>query len=231
MCNAILLRSAELAAVNASLSPEEFKKRLVEWVVEDNLPFTVVESARFRPLFSPGTMIPSANTIKRETMKCYQEQGACVRDRLCNAGSKISLTLDCWTSPNTQAFMGITAHYIDDAWVPHSLVLDFAPLDSQHAGEDLCETLVAACDQFGILPKLLGIATDNAANIDKLLVCFEGACLDRGVTFDKKEQHVKCVAHVTNLAVQALLRELGTEPSSAESSLDDDVTTQAGKVP
>jgi hypothetical protein len=149
----------------------------------------------------------------------------------CRQQDKTSLTLDCWTSPNAKAFMGITAHYIDDDWKPQSLVLAFVHLDSQHAGEDLCEALVAACEQFNILPELLGITTDNAANIDKLLACFEQACLDRGVTFDKKEQHVRCAAHVINLAVQALLRELGTVPSSAESSVDNDTATQAGKVP
>ena len=45
------------------------------------------------------------------------------------------------------------------------------------------------------------------------------------------KQHVKCAAHIANLAVQALLHELGTEPSSAESSRDDGTTTRAGKVP
>jgi hypothetical protein len=149
----------------------------------------------------------------------------------CRQQDKISLTLDCWTSSNVQAFMGITAHYIDDTWVPRSLILDFVPLEGEHTGENLCEALVATCERFNILPKILGIATDNASNIDKLLCCFKTACLDRGVTFDKEEQHVRCVAHITNLAVQALLRELGTEPSSAGSSRDDGTTTQAGNVP
>lgn len=236
MCNSIFLRSAKLATTKAPLSPEEFRKHLVRWVVRSDQPFTAVEDEDFRSLLSrpkPDIAVPSADTIKNEIMKTYEEKKACIGDQLRNAGSKISLTLDCWTSPNAKAFLGITAHYIDDVWVPRSLVLDFVPLDSQHAGEDLCEALVATCEQFGILPKLLGIATDNAANISKLLVCFESACLDldRGVTFDKKEQHVRCVAHITNLAVQALLRELGTVPWSAESSLDDDTATQAGKVP
>jgi hypothetical protein len=230
-CNFNLLRSAELTVIKTVISPEEFRKRLVQWVVQDDQPFTAVETARFRSLFSPDTVIPSADTIKNEVMKTYKEKKACIGDRLRNAGSKTSLTLDCWTSPNAKAFMGITAHYIDDDWKPQSLVLAFVHLDSQHAGEDLCEALVAACEQFNILPELLGITTDNAANIDKLLACFEQACLDRGVTFDKKEQHVRCAAHVINLAVQALLRELGTVPSSAESSVDNDTATQAGKVP
>jgi hypothetical protein len=51
----------------------------------------------------------------------------------------------------------------------------------------------------------MGITTDNASNIDNLLVCFEGVCESRGIEFDKKKQHVRCMAHIVNLAVQALL--------------------------
>ena len=102
-------------------------------------------------------------------------------------GSRISLTLDCWTSPNTQAFMGITAHYIDDAWVSRSLILDFISLEGEHSGENMCETLVATCERFNILPNnILGITTDNASNNKTLLECFERACHDRSVPFSKE---------------------------------------------
>jgi hypothetical protein len=125
--------------------------------------------------------------------------------------SKISLTLDCWTSPNGLAFLGVTAHYIDASWTPHDLVLDFLPLHGAHTGENLCEALVDVCSRFEILPKLLGVTSDNAANIGKLLVGFEAACKERNVPFNASRQHVRCVLHVLNLAVQALLRELKAE--------------------
>jgi hypothetical protein len=85
-----------------------------------------------------------------------------------------------------------------------------------------------------ILHKLLGVTTDNAANNNTLLACLERVCHDRGIVFDKSEQHVRCVAHVVNLAVQALLRELGTDASDGESSPnsgDSDAVMQAGKLP
>ena len=78
-------------------------------------------------LFKPDIVIPSP-TIKREIMKRHREEAIRTGDRPCNAGSKVSITLDYWTSPNTKAFMGITAHYIDDAWTLRSLLLDFVPL-------------------------------------------------------------------------------------------------------
>jgi hypothetical protein len=203
-------------------------------MVRGDQPFTVVEEEDFQPMlehFRCEFSIPSASTVKREIMKMHEEEIDHVRDRLQKAGSRISLALDCWTSLNTKAFLGITAHYIDDAWIPRSLVLDLAHLPGLHTGKDLCETLVAKCDQFGILDNILGITTDNAANIDKLLGCFEQACHDRCIPFDRKQQHVRCMAHVANLAVQTLLRGLGAEASDGDSSPNSDTTTQAGQLP
>jgi hypothetical protein len=144
-------------------------------------------------------------------MEMYAKELDHVRDRLRNTGSKISITLDCWTSPHTRGYLGVTAHYIDTTWVPQSLVLGFAHLTGTHTGQDLCDTFVDMCERFGILGNILGITTDNAANNDTLLRCFEEACCKRGVLFDKKQQHMRCMAHVANLAVQAFLRKLKAE--------------------
>jgi hAT family protein len=207
---------------------------MVMWMVGDSIPFSCAESARFRwmlNLLKPGIVLPSAVTTKRETMDHYHKEATHVGERLRNAGSKISVTLDCWTSPNVKAFLGITAHYVDDTWTLRSLVLDFVPLAGSHSGEELCEAFVAECDRFGILGKLLGVTTDNAANIHKLLVRLQSVCLQRHITFDAKEQHVRCIAHISNLAVQALLRELRAESVDDDASFDNSATTQAEKLP
>lgn len=226
-------RSVQLAGPNSKrvLSDEEFRDLLVRWVIRTDQPFTVVENADFRALInmkSPDTAIPSGHTVKRDVMKRYREQERGVGEQLRNAGSRISVTLDCWTSPNNEGFLGITGHYIDDNWVLQSLLLDFVPMHGDHTGENLCGAFVGVCEQRGILDKLQGVTTDNAANIGRLLTCFEGACCERGIKFSKEQQHMRCVSHVMNLAVQALLRELKAEDSGDNSDLDYSVTTQAG---
>ena len=90
-------------------------------------PFTVAEDPRFRLALArlkPNAGVPSADTIKWEIMGRYHRKEAFrVGEMLRSVDSKISLTADCWTSPNGLAFFGVTAHYIDDQWVPHDLVL------------------------------------------------------------------------------------------------------------
>ena len=207
----LLFRSAEQENVEVPFTQEEFRKRILGWVVCEHQPFLTIENPKLRwvfDLFKPKPVVPSASTIKNEIVKGYQEEQARIRDLLCSADRKVSITLDCWTSPNTKAFMGITVHYIDDSWTLQSHILDFVPLYEEHTGKKLCGAFVASCDRFGILPKILGITTDNASNMNTLFAYLEGVCRDRGIVFEKKEQRVRCMAHVTNLSVQALLRGL-----------------------
>jgi hypothetical protein len=215
----------------------EFWRLLVRWVVCDNQAFEVVENANFRSLLmllKPDINVPSATTIKGEVMKCYGEGANRLGALLRHADCKISLTSDCWTSPNTKAFMAITVHFIDDDWVLRSLVSDFIHLGGSHSGEDLCAAFAASCDRFGVLDKILAITTDNASNIGRSLVLLERACHQNGIVFEEKEQHVRCMAHVINLAVQALLCKLDAEVAdrkfdgaAVEETPDDDAVEEA----
>jgi hypothetical protein len=198
-------------------------------VVDGMLPFSLVELGAFRLCFNlckPDVALPSAKTLKGDLMKCYRQEDGRVNERLRNASGKISVTFDCWTSPNNEAYLGVTGHYIDNDWAMQSLLLDFVPLPGEHTGENLCGAFVDVCVRRGILDKLLGVTTDNAANMGKCLADLEGACRARGVTFDKDQQRVRCVAHVVDLAVQAFLRELKAEDSTADSDPDCGVATQ-----
>jgi len=189
-------------------SEGEMRNRLVRLVVRGGLPLSIVGLAEFRSysnLLKPGVAIPSRNTVKSDSTKCYREKANRIGEQLRNAGSKISVTLDCWTSPNNKAFLGITGHYIDSGWKLRSLVLDFVPLSGSHTGANLCGAFVGTCERLGILDKLLGVTTDNASNNGKLLSYFEDFSRKRGITFDKEQQHVRCLAHIMNLAAQAFL--------------------------
>jgi hypothetical protein len=56
---------------------------------------------------------------------------------LANLSSKVSLTLDAWTSRNQLPFLGITMHYFDEKWELVSDLLAFEYLPGSHTGEHL----------------------------------------------------------------------------------------------
>ena len=82
---------------------------------------------------------------------------------------KISLTVDAWTSPFQDDFLGVTAHWIDDNWRQKELVIGFEPLNGTHTGVNLAEALVNVIERFNIGNKLLAITTDNALNMTKMV--------------------------------------------------------------
>jgi hypothetical protein len=100
--------------------------------------FTTIEEHGFRLFIEsirPDLFVPSADTITWAITKDFESVWSEVMTKLAGVGSKISLTLDCWTSDNKKSFMGVTAHWISDEWSMCECLLDFANVSNvQHTG-------------------------------------------------------------------------------------------------
>ena len=69
--------------------------------------------------------------------------------------------------------------------------------------------------------QILGVSTDNASNMDKMFSKFESICEYEGTTFDAKNQRVRCLAHIINLAVQNILKSLKEKPNDEDDILEE----------
>jgi hypothetical protein len=210
-----------------------FREMLVEWVVAEDQPFTAPEAEGFRKMLrlaSPDAKVPSADTIRRDIDRRFCEEKARVRAVLQDAPGRLSFAIDAWTSPNMQAFLGITVHWIDAQWQLHHLLLDMPLLSGRHSGENLCATFEATCRDFGVLPKLLATTTDNASNNDTFLGHLETACQQQGIRFSRGSMHVRCIAHAINLAVQSFLEVLGSAALDSEDAYSEHYTADARPV-
>lgn len=65
-------------------------------------------------------------------------------------GTKLSIALDCWTSPFHQAFMVVTGYFIDKDWNYHEILLGFEPLHGTHTGVNLGSVLLDLLQKHGI---------------------------------------------------------------------------------
>lgn len=63
--------------------------------------------------------------------------------------SRISFTLDGWTSIRGQSYYSVTAHFIDDSWQLHSLALDFIPSKGKHTGSQIAAFFFESINNFG----------------------------------------------------------------------------------
>lgn len=129
--------------------------------------------------------------IKNEFGTMHSE----INRKFADISSKLSLTLDCWTSSSMRAFLGITVHWISD-WTMHECVLDFVDIsDISHTGANLANVLQKVIVDSGIQRKVLAIVTDNARNNDTLFSNIQSMNIEQ----------VRCFGHILNLIVQEAL--------------------------
>lgn len=134
------------------------------------------------------------------------------------SGSKISLTIDGWTSIGMKGYYGITAHFVDKNWKIQSIVLDFVPAKGSHTGASVAKILFEVLKSYDMLDCIQGVTTDNAAVNFTMMRSLE--TLVPG--FDYKNKHFVCFAHILNLAVQDFIKVIEPNRNSLDIEKDFD---------
>ncbi|CAB5200416.1 unnamed protein product [Rhizophagus irregularis] len=164
-------------------------------------------------------LIPSADTVRNDVLDTFKNYQTTMQNLLQNSPGKISFALDGWTSPNVISFLGITCHYIDADWDLKDILVNFVDLSGPHSGENLANVFTKCLQDKKILTKILAIMTDNAANNDTFFKEFKKVCNENRIDFHHKRNHVRCVAHIMNLAVQEILKHIKAGEAQDEDSI------------
>ena len=91
-------------------------------------------------MLSDEAMIPSATYIHQQLENRVQFIEEYILDDL-PTGAKISLAIDCWSSPHCLAFMAINSYFIDKDWQYHEVLLGFKLLTSIYSSINLAWVL------------------------------------------------------------------------------------------
>ncbi|KAG0156345.1 hypothetical protein PDIDSM_3523 [Penicillium digitatum] len=156
-----LQREGEVSASIPFLQ-EDWEEDLLQFLTLNRLPFHLIEH-------------PSFKRIINKALKDRQQRIL----RTLPSGSKISIALDCWTSPFSQAFMAITGYFIDSDWVYREVLLGFKPLHGTHTGSYLSSVLIETLVEHNIEDKVFGLTTDNASNNKTLATALQQAFRDK----------------------------------------------------
>jgi hypothetical protein len=182
-----------------------------DFIIECTLPFRVVEKASFRALIDycnphAEVLIPqSHNTISKSLMDRYNGKKGRIRALLQTATSRIHISCDNWTCGNAgKAYIGITARFVNKEG-RQQLVLAMKELPISHSGENMAGVFLEVSEDFEIT-SLIGFCNcDNAYNNDTMTAAIEEAMIANGYVWSAKLNRLRCVGHISNLAVQALL--------------------------
>ena len=82
---------------------------------------------------------------------------------------KVSFIADMWTSTlSSEAYLGLTIHYIDENWVLRRFLLDIIPFKTHHIGVNMATEISKVLNELKLVSKAIAITTDNEFVI---LVC------------------------------------------------------------
>lgn len=124
-----------------------FENACVDWIVEEYLPFLTVERASFRRMISTLNNNPVVRLTREKVTGIVKERAAAGRAQLKELFKKIdfvAITLDKWTSKAVESYLGVTVHFISDAWELEHLCLQCIPTDSEKStAEDILRDVEA----------------------------------------------------------------------------------------
>ncbi|KAI4328613.1 hypothetical protein L6164_020951 [Bauhinia variegata] len=158
---------------------EEIRKALVVFVIEDEMPFSVVEGHE-----------------KGKLKECLKK--SCVR---------ACLTTDCWTSIQNISYMYLTIHFIDERWRLQKRILNFSQIDN-HKGEIIGKEIDRCLREWGI-ENTFTITVDNASSNDVVISYLRRKLKNwNRLVCEGEYMHMRCAAHILNLIVNDGLKDL-----------------------
>lgn len=210
-------------------SQEEFREKLVKWIILSDEPFSTVEEPAFVEMIhslNPKAEIISDKTVRADLMAIYEKLIDEIKIELSTVPGKLSFTMDGWTAKNVLPFVAIRAHWLDSTWSYKSKMLDFAYVRGEHNGLKLKDIFMNCLSRFDIpIEKVLAITVDNASNNDTFFMWLE----ECGLT--DLMNHIRCIAHIMNLSVQDMLDELKIPcPLVYEPDGEDPLENEVGKL-
>ncbi|KAF5309489.1 hypothetical protein D9619_012496 [Psilocybe cf. subviscida] len=221
-------------------SDDQFRQAAVEWLITTDQPIQALEHPAFKSMIAiaaratDGVKIPSGKATRKYIMEQFKKNLTDLRRRLSSDAvrGKVSLTCDAWQASNADAYLACTGHWIENVngkWVLQSALLGFTQMNSAHDGVRLGRALYRIVVRLKIAHKIGWVTCDNASNNGTMLAHFatrlNASEARKGMKeWEWKAHYIRCLAHVINLATQALLAAYSKakyyEPGTFE--IDDD---------
>lgn len=187
----------------------QFKDNFIDWVIDLDLAFRQATHQRTHEIFANymedvGKILPkSPSTLGswiKEKWVGDTGRRAWLKEKLQVATSKIHISMDAWTSEEGTNYLAIVAHFLDESYKLRTALLDLPPLKGPHSGENIARALSVVIDCYDISTVLGFFMMDNAGNND---TCIQE--LAKKYPAIKPQSRLRCVGHMLNLIVKALL--------------------------
>ncbi|XP_065905197.1 zinc finger BED domain-containing protein 4-like isoform X2 [Dysidea avara] len=193
---------------------------LVDFVTDDLVPISVVDSTRFKALLGaldPQYQLPTHEHFSTVLLKSkYESLKRSLCDQLRETNT-INLTIDIWSNHLNRSYLSVAGHYISDQWSLESVMLGCSQVTGRHTADKLKLWYEGIVSDFNISEKVQHIITDCRTNTTYLtLPDFEDIqdnttsneefekqdCISLSLEYDKIFEHHTCFEHMLELVVK-----------------------------
>ncbi|KAI0510486.1 hypothetical protein KFK09_011088 [Dendrobium nobile] len=215
--------SASISMIDQKFDNAEFRDLFTACIIMHDLPFQCVEWMGVRSLMTylrRDVQMFSRNTARNDCKKLFTKEVCNIRSNLSKCTSRVSITSDLWTSINTDGFICLTVHYIDNEWHLHKKIISFSFMPPPHDGIALCEKLQSLFLEWKIESKLFSVTLDNASANNVCVDYLRNQLnLRRALLCEGQFFHIRCTAHIVNLIVQEGMKEIDVSISKIRESI------------
>ncbi|KAL0283373.1 UNVERIFIED_CONTAM: hypothetical protein Sangu_2894100, partial [Sesamum angustifolium] len=140
---------------------------LIKWLLVASLPTSTLTEKWLINAFkflNPSVELWSGKkfqTVLREVFRSMQESVRLIVEQVC---SKVSVTLDFWTSYEQILYMSVTCQWIDENWSFQKVLLDICHIPSPCGGSEIYYALLKVLRLYNLETKILSCTHDNSPN-------------------------------------------------------------------
>ena len=177
---------------------KQITELIVTMVACDIRPAAIVEGECFKGLLKfiePGYKVPTSTHIAKIIHEKHILGKRLLKEKLqTDASAGLALTTDIWSSCANDAYISLTAHFIDEGWNSVSCLLATSPFPGQHTAVNIVQKIKENLAAFSIdISKVVGIVHDQASNM-----ILTGELLEA----DSDMISLSCAAHKLQLCIE-----------------------------
>ncbi|KAG9278171.1 zinc finger BED domain-containing protein 1-like [Astyanax mexicanus] len=192
----------------ATCTPQQanvLTESILNMLVTDMRPLSMVDDEGFKNMikqFNPDyheNYLPGRSHFNTLMEKKYCATFEKVKETLRGVKGFLTLTADVWTSRATEAYLGVSCHFLSEDWKMKTLNLSTMPLEKRHTGANIMTWMEEVLTKFDILPtKIKAVVHDSGSNMVAAMRLLE----------DKHGwASIRCAGHTLQLIVNTALKE------------------------
>jgi hypothetical protein len=200
-----------------------FRYLLIRWIVIMHIALSCVESDTFRDwvlYITPGLesyLVRSGNTIRRWILWEFARQRRYIKAELITARSRIHVSFDLRTSPNSKRLIGVIFHYLDKDLKVRNLLAGIRQVKGAHSSENIAEAILPILKQMISKERLGFFIGDNAGTNNTAIRIILAHLLPK--LKDLNSRRIRCLRHITKLAAKASLFRKDADAFEEESEI------------